>query len=124
MGNEDEPDAYELHISIKDYCFGRADRLVGMAVLQLKDIVDQGSCACWCPLARRLQLNDTGWTILRILAQRNNDEVAKDFVKLKSDTRQEGEAAPAAPSVSAGGKPAVSQIAQPAKGPGPAKRGK
>ncbi|OWA53454.1 Protein unc-13-like protein B [Hypsibius exemplaris] len=114
LGHEDEPDAYELHISVKDYCFGRVDRLVGMAVLQLKDIVDQGSCACWCPLAKRLQLNDTGWTILRILAQRNNDDVARDFVKLKSDTRQEAEIMQQTPPVNAkatasggGGQPAL-----------------
>ena len=32
---------YELHISVKDYCFGREDRLVGVAVMQIKDIMDQ-----------------------------------------------------------------------------------
>jgi protein unc-13 len=122
LGNEDEPDAYELHISVKDYCFARDDRLVGMAVLQLKDIVDQGSCACWCPLAKRLQLNDTGWTILRILAQRNNDEVARDFVKLKSDTRQEAEILQGGPPGSKPGAQPTPAQNPPAKQPQTAKQ--
>ncbi|XP_037051144.1 protein unc-13 homolog B isoform X10 [Bradysia coprophila] len=89
IGNEEQLDYFELHICVKDYCFARDDRLVGVAVLQLKDIVEQGSCACWLALAKRIQMDETGWTILRILSQRNNDEVAKEFVKLKSEIRQE-----------------------------------
>lgn len=41
IGNEEQLEFFELHICIKDYCFARDDRLVGVAVLQLKDIVDQ-----------------------------------------------------------------------------------
>lgn len=41
IGNEEQLDYYELHICIKDYCFAREDRLVGVAVLPLKDIVEQ-----------------------------------------------------------------------------------
>ncbi|XP_037925894.1 uncharacterized protein LOC119660950 isoform X4 [Hermetia illucens] len=89
VGNEEQLDFFELHICVKDYCFAREDRLVGVAVLQLKDIVEQGSCACWLSLSKRIQMDETGWTILRILSQRNNDEVAKEFVKLKSEIRQE-----------------------------------
>merc|ERR1719350_966600 len=89
IGNEEQMTAYELHISVKDYCFGRDDRLVGVSVMQLKDIINQGSCACWLTLGRRVQMDETGWTILRILSQRTTDEVAREFVKLKTDVRDD-----------------------------------
>uniref|UniRef100_A0A671SB01 Unc-13 homolog Ba (C. elegans) n=1 Tax=Sinocyclocheilus anshuiensis TaxID=1608454 RepID=A0A671SB01_9TELE len=80
-------DCYEIQITVKDYCFGRADRVVGIAVLQLRDIADRKSCVCWCPLGPRINIDETGTTALRILSQRSTDEVAKEFVKLKSETR-------------------------------------
>lgn len=89
IGNEDEPASFEIHIAVKDYCFAREDRLVGVAIMQLMNIVEQGSCACWLPLARRVHMDETGWTILRILSQRTTDEVAKEFVKIKSDVRND-----------------------------------
>ncbi|PAA70914.1 hypothetical protein BOX15_Mlig034388g1 [Macrostomum lignano] len=49
LGTIEDPEAFELQISCKDYCFARDDHLIGVTVLQIKDIIEQGSCACWCP---------------------------------------------------------------------------
>uniref|UniRef100_A0A3P9CH15 Unc-13 homolog B n=1 Tax=Maylandia zebra TaxID=106582 RepID=A0A3P9CH15_9CICH len=87
LGNQDGFECYELQACVKDYCFGRADRVVGLVVLQLRDIMEKGNCACWCPLGQRIYMDDTGLTALRILSQRSNDDVAKEFVRLKSETR-------------------------------------
>lgn len=91
LGTELGPENYELQVCVKDYCFAREDRCVGMAVLQVKDVVNKNSITCWLPLDRRVYMDETGLTVLRILSQRNNDDVAKEFVKLKSDQRSSDE---------------------------------
>ncbi|XP_035906493.1 protein unc-13 homolog C isoform X1 [Anopheles stephensi] len=54
IGNEEQLEFFELHICVKDYCFAREDRLVGVAILKLKDVVDQVYyvlgilCVCVC----------------------------------------------------------------------------
>ena len=49
-----------------------------------------GSCACTQALGRYIQMDSKGWTILKILSQRMNDEVAREFVLLKNNKRSEG----------------------------------
>ncbi|VUZ41013.1 unnamed protein product [Hymenolepis diminuta] len=116
LGAGSEPESYELHMCAKDYCFGRADRLIGLTVLQLRDLTastdtlglgTSGACACWCALGRRLQLDESGWTILRILSQRPSDEVAREFVRLKSEARGNDDSGSSASGVTATSAPST-----------------
>uniref|UniRef100_A0A5S6Q862 Phorbol ester/diacylglycerol-binding protein unc-13 n=1 Tax=Trichuris muris TaxID=70415 RepID=A0A5S6Q862_TRIMR len=91
LGNEDDLEHYELIFQAKDYCFAREDRLIGVGVLQLRNFVEHDSCACWVQLGRRQQIDETGLILLRILSQRQYDEVAKQFVKLKTEARYESD---------------------------------
>ncbi|XP_063076124.1 protein unc-13 homolog A-like [Engraulis encrasicolus] len=94
LGTEVGHEGYEMQVAIKDYCFAREDHTIGLCVLQLRDLVaaqskgnTTGATTVWLPLGRRVQMDETGLTVLRILSQRSGDEVAKEFVKLKSDQR-------------------------------------
>lgn len=86
LGSELDPANFEIHMVVKHYRFRIlfGDTPVGVAVLQLKDIVEQRGCAGWFHLGKSIYMDDTGLTILRILSQRSGDETAKEFVELKT----------------------------------------
>uniref|UniRef100_A0A0V0J947 Protein unc-13 homolog B n=1 Tax=Schistocephalus solidus TaxID=70667 RepID=A0A0V0J947_SCHSO len=89
LSSRSDPDWYELHFSVKDYCFGRSDHLISSSVLTLSQALDLGATPIRLPLVRRLHLSETGWTVLRILSQRVlTDEVAREFVRTKTECSQ------------------------------------
>jgi protein unc-13 len=96
LGNEGEPEHYELMFQVKDYCVFAQDRIVGVGVLQLAQVIEQGNISTWIQMGRRLNVDETGLILLRILSQRQTDEIAKEFVRLKSECRHETESTLAA----------------------------
>jgi len=65
------------------------DKLVGSTSINLGPVLNKGSCAVWATLVKREKFDDTGCTILRILSQRATDELAKEFVRLKTQARDD-----------------------------------
>lgn len=90
LGNEDEPQNYEIMFQLRDYSLLKENRLVGVGLLQLREIFQftDASHSGWVQLGKQLQIDEAGMILLRILAQRQNDEIAKEFVKLKLAQRE------------------------------------
>jgi len=91
IGNDGEPQNYEIMIQLRDYAMIGENKMVGVGVIALSDVVAtaKGSLSIWVQLGKRLQLDSTALILLRILSQRQQDEIAKEFVKLKTESRYE-----------------------------------
>ncbi|KAM3188267.1 hypothetical protein ACTXT7_000666 [Hymenolepis weldensis] len=106
LSNRSDPEWYELQLVVKDYCFGRSDRLVASSLLTLSQALDLGGSApVRLPLTRRQGQSEAGWTVLRILFQRlTTDEVAREFVRVKTEccTASLTNATPNSPQIASG----------------------
>ena len=85
----ERPEFYELELCVKEYRFAREDPLIGLLVLQLGELLEAaetsgtaGPMTLVRPLGRGLFMDDTGYTILRILGQRLQDEVTHSSTSL------------------------------------------
>ena len=80
IGNEDGLSVYELHIAVKDHCFGfgREDRLVGVTVMQLKDIENQVS-------------TESGFRIIKITQFRYKASVGSKTIKPSTKSWEKNE---------------------------------
>lgn len=83
-----EPEDYELHMIVKDYCFARNDRVVGLAVFPIREVIELGSRFLRLPLGRGIFISEMGRAILGVLYGRSQDEVVREFVLIKSMRRE------------------------------------
>ena len=87
IGNEAEPEHYEIQLQLRDYAMIGENKMVGVGIVPLRDLKETGGLHAWVQLGKRLAIDQTGLILLRILSQRPNDEIAKEFCKLKTETR-------------------------------------
>ncbi|GMT30622.1 hypothetical protein PFISCL1PPCAC_21919, partial [Pristionchus fissidentatus] len=92
LDNTHYPLHHELIFRVKDYIFARDDKLVGVGILQLASIVDQGNVfSTSVQLGPWLEFDEEGANLIKILSERVGDEDAQEFVKLKCQARYEKE---------------------------------
>ena len=82
-----EAEKYELHLVVKDRCYTRSDRVVGVGVLQLRELIEMGSRWMHLPLGHSVVISEMGRAIVGILYGRSQDEIVKDFVHIKYTKR-------------------------------------
>uniref|UniRef100_A0A914QXR2 C2 domain-containing protein n=1 Tax=Panagrolaimus davidi TaxID=227884 RepID=A0A914QXR2_9BILA len=73
---------FELVFKIIETSLFKTRKLLGIGVLKLDKVLKSGSISTWVPLYHQLQFDENNFIQLRILSQRENDETAKEFVKM------------------------------------------
>ncbi|CAF2614865.1 unnamed protein product [Rotaria sp. Silwood2] len=63
------------------------DRIIRLNVMKLTQVSEHGLWSSWISLGSHINFDDSSLTILSILSHRTNDELAKEFVVLKSARR-------------------------------------
>jgi len=81
----DNNDFMELQIMVKNHVVFGGDKLLGVAVVKFSTLLE-GEHELEIKLFNMLKFSKKNWAILSVLAKRNHDEMAKEFVLLKSQT--------------------------------------
>lgn len=81
--NSENNDFTELQIAVKNHVMFGGDKLLGIAIVKFSSLI-QGENEMEVKLFNTLKFSKKNWAILSVLAKRTHDEMAKEFVSLKS----------------------------------------
>ena len=81
----DNDDFTELQVTVKNHVVFGGDKLLSVAIVKFSTLLE-GEHELEVKLFNMLKFSKKNWAILSVLAKRNHDEMAKEFVSLKSQT--------------------------------------
>ena len=81
--NRENNDCTELQIAVKNHVVFGGDKLLGIAIVKLSNLLE-GEHEMEVKLFNTLKYGKKNRAILSVLAKRTHDEMAKEFVSLKS----------------------------------------
>lgn len=80
--NKEDNDITELQIAVKNHVVFGGDKLLGIAVVKFSNLI--GEHEMEVKLFNTLKFSKKHRAILNVLTKRSHDEMAKEFVSLKS----------------------------------------
>jgi len=81
----DNNDFTELQVMVKNHVVFGGDKLLGVAIVKFSTLLE-GEHELEVKLFNMIKFSKKNWAILSVLAKRSHDEMAKEFVSLKSQT--------------------------------------